>query len=191
MYQLGVVMGLAFTSMGGSALYIETQVIRRGLDEDKKRRGGGNLKMTGQLGDVMQESASIAYTVARARLALLDPNNYFFDENDIHLHVPEGATPKDGPSAGVTMVSSMLSLALDTPVRADVAMTGEISLTGKVLPVGGIMEKTMAARRAGITRLVLPAGNQRDWDEIAAYLKDGVEVHFADDYETVRNVAFA
>lgn len=126
----GVVMGLAFTSMGGSALYIETQVIRRGLDEDQKRRGGGNLKVTGQLGDVMQESATIAYTVARARLALLDPSNNFFDENDIHLHVPEGATPKDGPSAGVTMVTSMLSLALDTPVRADVAMTGEISLTG-------------------------------------------------------------
>jgi ATP-dependent Lon protease len=187
----GVVMGLAFTSMGGSALYIETQVIRRGLDEDQKRRGGGNLKVTGQLGDVMQESATIAYTVARARLALLDPSNNFFDENDIHLHVPEGATPKDGPSAGVTMVTSMLSLALDTPVRADVAMTGEISLTGKVLPVGGIMEKTMAARRAGITRLVLPAANQRDWDEIAAYLKDGVDVQFADDYESVRNVAFA
>ena len=89
------------------------------------------------------------------------------------------------------MVTSMLSLALDTPVRADVAMTGEISLTGKVLPVGGIMEKTMAARRAGITRLVLPAGNQRDWDEIAPYLKEGVDVQFADDYETVRNVAFA
>lgn len=184
-------MGLAFTSMGGSALYIETQVIRRGRDEDQKRRGGGTMKVTGQLGDVMQESASIAYTVARARLALLDPNNNFFDENDIHLHVPEGATPKDGPSAGVTMVTSMLSLALDTPVRADVAMTGEISLTGKVLPVGGIMEKTMAARRAGITRLVLPAGNQRDWDEIAPYLKEGVDVQFADDYETVRNVAFA
>jgi Lon-like ATP-dependent protease len=184
-------MGLAYTSMGGSALYIETQSIRRGLDPEGKTRGGGKIKVTGQLGDVMKESSSIAYTVARARLADLAEDNRFFDVNDIHMHVPEGATPKDGPSAGVTMVTSLLSLALDIPVRADVAMTGEISLTGKVLPVGGIKEKTMAARRAGITCLILPAANRRDWDEIADYLKEGVDVHFAEDYEAVREVAFA
>ena len=183
-------MGLAYTPMGGSALYIETQAIRRGLDDDNKRRGGGTLKVTGHLGDVMKESSTIAYTVARARLAQLDPTNKFFDENDIHLHVPEGATRKDGPSAGAAMVTSMLSLALDVPVRADLAMTGEISLTGKVLPIGGVKEKTMAARRAGITCMLLPTANQRDWDELASYLKEGVDVHFADDYDSVRQVAF-
>lgn len=106
----GIVMGLAYTSMGGCALYIETQAIKRGLDSEGKTRGGGSLKITGKLGDVMQESAQIAYTVARARLAEIDPKSSYFDDVDIHLHVPEGATPKDGPSAGVTMVTSMLSL---------------------------------------------------------------------------------
>ena len=186
----GIVMGLAYTSLGGSALYIETQGIMRGEDKDGKPRGGGAIKVTGQLGDVMKESSQIAYTVTRARLAEIDPTNKFFDETDIHMHVPEGATPKDGPSAGVTMVTSMLSLALGKSVRHDVAMTGEISLTGKVLPVGGIKEKTMAARRAGITCLILPKQNQRDYDEIPDYLKEGLEIHFAEDYETVYKVAF-
>jgi Lon-like ATP-dependent protease len=187
----GIVMGLAYTSMGGSALYIETQGIKRGVDAEGKPRGGGNLKVTGQLGDVMKESTSIAYTVARARLAdQSDSKNDFFDVNDIHMHVPEGATPKDGPSAGITMVTSMLSLAMDKPVRNDLAMTGEISLTGKVLAVGGIKEKIMAARRAGIKCVVLPSANQRDFDEIPDYLKEGLEVHYAEDYETVFEVAF-
>jgi Lon-like ATP-dependent protease len=186
----GVVMGLAWTSMGGSALYIETQGIKRGLDPEGKRRGGGTLKVTGQLGDVMKESSQIAYTVARARLGIFEPDNVFFDEMDIHAHVPEGATPKDGPSAGVTMVTSMLSLAMDRPVRNDLAMTGEISLTGKVLAVGGIKEKIMAARRAGIKCIVMPAANQRDYDEIPEYLKDGLDVHFAEDYQNVFDVAF-
>ena len=106
----GIIMGLAYTSMGGSALYIETQAIKRGLDSEGKIRGGGSMKLTGKLGDVMQESAQIAYTVARAKLAEIDPKSSFFDEVDIHMHVPEGATPKDGPSAGVTMTTSMLSL---------------------------------------------------------------------------------
>ena len=106
----GIVMGLAYTSMGGSALYIETQAIKRGLDAEGKTRGGGSLKVTGKLGDVMQESAQIAYTVARAKLAEIDASSSFFDDVDIHMHVPEGATPKDGPSAGVTMTTSMLSL---------------------------------------------------------------------------------
>ena len=138
----------------------------------------------------MKESSQIAYTVARARLGDVEPDNRFFDEMDIHAHVPEGATPKDGPSAGVTMVTSMLSLAMDKPVRNDLAMTGEISLTGKVLAVGGIKEKIMAARRAGIKCIVMPAANQRDYDEIPEYLKDGLDVHFAEDYTTVFDVAF-
>jgi len=180
----GIIMGLAYTSMGGSALYIETQGIKRGVDADGKTRGGGTLNTTGQLGDVMKESSQIAYTVARARFP------EFFAVNDIHMHVPEGATPKDGPSAGVTMVTSMLSLAMDKPVRNDLAMTGEISLTGKVLAVGGIKEKMMAARRAGIKCVVMPAANQRDFGEIPEYLKEGLEAHFAEDYDTVFEAAF-
>ena len=140
----------------------------------------------------MKESTQIAYTVARARLAnQTDGSNNFFDVTDIHMHVPEGSTPKDGPSAGITMVTSMLSLAMHKPVRNDLAMTGEISLTGKVLPVGGIKEKVMGARRAGIKCLVLPAANQRDFDEIPEYLKEGLEVHYADDYSTVFDAAFS
>lgn len=187
----GIVMGLAWTSMGGSALYIETQAIRRGRDSEGKPRGGGTLKVTGQLGKVMEESTQIAYTVARARLADIDPKSSYFDNYDIHMHVPEGATPKDGPSAGITMTTAMLSLALDKPVRNDLAMTGEISLTGKVLPVGGIKEKIMAARRAGIKCVILPAQNKRDYDEMPDYLKEGLEIFFAEDYATVFDVAFS
>lgn len=106
------------------------------------------------------------------------------------MHVPEGATPKDGPSAGITMVTAMLSLALDRPVRSDLAMTGEVSLTGKVLPVGGIKEKTMAARRAGVSCLIFPAANKRDFEEIPDYLKENLEVHFVDEYEKVFQIAF-
>jgi len=187
----GIVMGLAWTSMGGSALYIETQGIHRGLDAEGKRRGGGTLKCTGQLGNVMSESTQISYTVARSRLYDAFPTNSYFDDNDIHMHVPEGATPKDGPSAGVTMVTAMLSLAMDKPVRNDLAMTGEISLTGKVLPVGGIKEKTMAAKRAGVTCLVFPEANRRDFEELPDYLKENLEVHFADDYSMVYDIAFS
>ena len=186
----GVVMGLAYTSMGGSALYIETQGIKRGLDSEGKQRGGGTLKVTGQLGDVMKESTQIAYTVARAKMAQIDPTNAFFDEKDIHMHVPEGATPKDGPSAGITMVTAMLSLALDKPIKSDLAMTGEISLTGKVLAVGGIKEKTMAARRAGITTVILPSDCKRDFDELPEYLKEGLDVNYASDYSSVYDIAF-
>jgi Lon-like ATP-dependent protease len=187
----GIVMGLAYTSMGGSALYIETQGIKRSkLDVDGKPKGGGSLKVTGQLGDVMKESTQIAYTVARARLAGIDDTNHFFDNTDIHMHVPEGATPKDGPSAGVAMVTSMLSLALDRPIRNDLAMTGEISLTGKVLAVGGIKEKIMGARRAGIKHVILPAACERDYEEIPEYLKTDLEVHYADNYDKVFEAAF-
>eukprot|EP00934_Nitzschia_sp_Nitz4_P008056 Nitzschia sp. Nitz4//scaffold4_size323378//19860//22718//NITZ4_000613-RA/size323378-processed-gene-0.256-mRNA-1//1//CDS//3329553258//8046//frame0 len=186
----GIVMGLAYTSMGGSALYIETQGIKRGKSEDGKPRGGGTLKATGKLGDTMIESTQIAYTVARAWLSELDGDNHYFDNTDIHLHVPEGATPKDGPSAGIAMVTSMLSLALGKPIRNDLAMTGEVSLTGKVLPVGGIKEKIMGGRRAGVTTIILPGANERDYHEIPDYLKEGLDVHFANDYEEVYQVVF-
>jgi len=186
----GVVMGLAWTSMGGCSLYIETQSILRGLDSKGKKRGGGTLKCTGQLGDVMSESTQIAYTVARSRLDEIQPGNTFYDDNDIHMHVPEGATPKDGPSAGITMVTAMLSLALGRSIGSELAMTGEISLTGKVLPVGGIKEKTMAAKRSGIRRLIFPSTNKRDYDELPDYLKEGLSVNFADEYSKVYKVAF-
>lgn len=154
----GVTMGLAWTALGGSALYIETTYTR------KKENPSGSIKVTGQLGDVMKESTTIAHTCARRLLDDIEPANAFFDLSEVHVHVPEGATPKDGPSAGVTMTTSLLSLALDTPVRADVAMTGEISLTGKVLAVGGIKEKVIAARRSGVHTVVLPSANEKDVD---------------------------
>lgn len=124
-------MGLAWTAMGGSTLYIETSQIEQG-------DGKGGLNLTGQLGDVMKESAQIAHTVARAILLEKDPENQFFANTKIHLHVPAGATPKDGPSAGCTMITSMLSLALNKPVNKDLAMTGEVTLTRKILPIGGV-----------------------------------------------------
>merc|ERR1712110_386681 len=156
--------------------------------------------VTGQLGDVMKESSQIAMTVARSYLQSHyntnedddndNENNNFLDTHSFHLHVPEGATPKDGPSAGVTMVTSLLSLALQKPCASQVAMTGEITLSGKILPVGGIREKTMAARRAGITSLCLPDGNRRDWDELPSYLQEGLTVQFCSDYDDVYRVAF-
>jgi len=183
----GTVMGLAHTTMGGSTLYIETQAIRRHFNDGTNNvpSGGGKLQVTGQFGDVMKESSSIAYTVARSQLSRIDPNNTFFDSNDIHLHVPEGATQKDGPSAGIAMVTSLLSLAMGIPVRSSVAMTGEISLNGKVMPVGGIREKAMAAKRAGIQHLILPQANQRDWEDQPSYIKDEIKVQYADEYDTV------
>jgi Lon-like ATP-dependent protease len=124
-------------------------------------------------------------------LAEIDDTNHFFDNTDIHMHVPEGATPKDGPSAGVAMVTSMLSLALDRPIRNDLAMTGEISLTGKVLAVGGIKEKIMGARRAGIKHVILPAACERDYEEIPDYLKTDLNVHYCDNYDKVFEAAFS
>ncbi|KAL2764201.1 lon protease-like protein, mitochondrial isoform 2, partial [Daubentonia madagascariensis] len=139
----GVVMGLAWTAMGGSTLFVETSP-RRPPDRDPKGDKDGSLEVTGQLGEVMKESARIAYTFARAFLMQRDPSNEYLVTSHIHLHVPEGATPKDGPSAGCTIVTALLSLAMDRPVRQNLAMTGEVSLTGKILPVGGIKEKTIA-----------------------------------------------
>ena len=178
----GVVMGLAWTSVGGTCLYVEAVVLpRKEASEDNKGRSskGGHIEVTGQLGSVMNESSKIALTVAKRTLFDCDKgaNEFFFNES-VHMHFPEGATPKDGPSAGVTMATSLLSLALNKPVPNDLAMTGELSITGLVLPVGGIKEKTIAARRAGIQRLCLPAANQRDVQELPAYLKDGLQINY-------------
>ena len=168
----GVVMGLAWTSMGGSALYIETTIPNYNTfkehpeDSEKKWEYSGSLKLTGKMGDVMQESASIAHTLARRTLCQVPEfeNSSFLEHAAIHMHVPEGATPKDGPSAGCTMTTSLLSLATGWPVKQDLAMTGEVTLTGKVLPIGGIKEKTMAARRSGIHKMIVPAENRKDYD---------------------------
>ncbi|KAI2588125.1 lon peptidase 1, mitochondrial, partial [Homo sapiens] len=157
----GVVMGLAWTAMGGSTLFVETS-LRRPQDKDAKGDKDGSLEVTGQLGEVMKESARIAYTFARAFLMQHAPANDYLVTSHIHLHVPEGATPKDGPSAGCTIVTALLSLAMGRPVRQNLAMTGEVSLTGKILPVGGIKEKTIAAQ-AGLT-LTLPPGQARRGD---------------------------
>merc|ERR550514_514393 len=133
----------------------------------------------------MKESSQLALLVARRQLAerASDERRAFLEEHDLYLHCPEGATPKDGPSAGVTMTTALLSLGLGRPARADLAMTGEISLNGKVLAVGGIKEKTIAARRAGCKALVFPQANQRDFEELPEYVREGLEVHFAADFD--------
>ncbi|KAH8322177.1 hypothetical protein KR059_006755 [Drosophila kikkawai] len=189
---VGVVMGLAWTAMGGSSLYIETSKrhIRYGEKADTPA-AGGSLHITGNLGDVMKESAQIALTVARNFLHSLDPKNLFLEKEHIHVHVPEGATPKDGPSAGITLITALVSLATEKPVRQDVAMTGEVSLKGKVLPVGGIKEKTIAARRSGVNCLILPVDNKKDFEELPSYITEGLEVHFAATYDDVYKIALS
>ncbi|XP_049444475.1 lon protease homolog, mitochondrial [Epinephelus fuscoguttatus] len=184
----GVVMGLAWTAMGGSTLFIETSLRRPSGGADTK--GEGSLEVTGQLGDVMKESAKIASTFARAFLMTQEPENHFLVNSHLHLHVPEGATPKDGPSAGCTIVTALLSLATNRPVRQNVAMTGEVSLTGKILPVGGIKEKTIAARRAGVTCIILPSENRKDFSDLPDYISQGLEVHFVDHYSQIYPIVF-
>uniref|UniRef100_A0A1I8PJX3 Lon protease homolog, mitochondrial n=1 Tax=Stomoxys calcitrans TaxID=35570 RepID=A0A1I8PJX3_STOCA len=185
----GVVMGLAWTAMGGSALYIETAT-RNAVKSSKSESVGGTVHVTGNLGDVMKESAQIALTVARNYMRNVDAENNFLDITNVHLHVPEGATPKDGPSAGVTIVTALMSLATDKPVRQNIAMTGEVSLKGRVLPVGGIKEKTIAAKRSGVTCVILPEENRKDYDELPKFITDGLEVHFASTYDDVYKIAF-
>ena len=178
---VGVVMGLAYTAMGGSTLYVE--VVKSGFSKDAK----GELKTTGNLKQVMQESIQIAYTYAKT-LAFARQNEYL-DTASLHLHFPEGAVPKDGPSAGVTITTALLSLAFNSPVTVDMAMTGEISLTGKVLAIGGLKEKVVAARRDGVKTVIIPAANKHSWEELPDTLKAGLTVHLADSYEDVLKVA--
>ena len=177
----GVVTGLAWTSMGGATLPIEATKVHS-LD-----RG---FKLTGKLGEVMQESANIAYSYILGHSKDYGADADFFDSAFVHLHVPEGATPKDGPSAGVTMTTALLSLAKHQSIDRPLAMTGELTLTGQVLPVGGIREKVIAARRSDIFELILPEANRRDFAELPDYLSDGMTVHFASRYQDVANVVF-
>ena len=176
----GVALGLAYTTMGGSTLYIEATSIRN----DKT-----GFRYTGQLGDVMKESADIAYSYVRSRC--VEEDNPFFDDHFVHLHVPAGATPKDGPSAGITMALALYSLATGQAVRTGLAMTGELTLTGKVLPIGGVREKTIGARRVGVRTLVFPQANRRDYDELPDYIREGIEAHFVDYFDDVLAVAYA
>ncbi|KAI8110459.1 hypothetical protein M9435_002133 [Picochlorum sp. BPE23] len=180
---LGVVTGLAWTASGGATLYIEAASVEKG-------EGKGSLRATGQLGDVMKESTTIAHTYARRLLEEKDESNSFFSDHALHVHVPAGATPKDGPSAGCALVTALLSLAMNRPVRPDLAMTGEITLTGKVLPIGGVKEKALAAKRSEIKHIVFPEGNKRDWEELTDDVKQGLEPHFVTDYEELFNIAF-
>lgn len=173
---IGVVTGLAWTSMGGATLSVEASLVH------SRQRG---FKLTGQLGDVMKESAEIAYSYVASHLSDFGLADDILDNAFIHLHVPEGATPKDGPSAGITMASALLSLLMKKRLPRKVAMTGELTLTGQVLAVGGIREKVIAARRVGVRELILPGACQRDFDELPEYLKDGLTVHFAEQYNDV------
>ena len=176
---VGVVTGLAWTSMGGDTLSIEATNINTGK---------AGFKQTGQLGDVMVESSEIAYTYVRAMLH--KENCKFFDENQIHLHVPAGATPKDGPSAGVTMATALYSLATGRPLRKRIAMTGELTLTGRVMAIGGLKEKAIAARRAKIKTLIFPENNRSDFDELPDHIKKGITPHFISRFEDVLDICF-
>ncbi|XP_044756409.1 lon protease homolog, mitochondrial isoform X2 [Coccinella septempunctata] len=182
----GVVMGLAWTAMGGSTLFIETTT--RKIQE--KDTGEGSMELTGHLGEVMKESAKIALTVARNFLNKVDKDNKFLQTSHLHLHVPEGATPKDGPSAGCTIVTALVSLAQNRPIRQDVAMTGEISLMGKVLPVGGIKEKTIAAKRSGVKCIILPDENRKDFNDLPKFITEGLEVHFVKQFDEIYQIVF-
>jgi len=175
----GVATGLAWTPVGGDILFIEAS----------KMKGNKGLLLTGQLGDVMKESAQAALSYIRAHAREYGLKEDFYEKIDIHIHVPAGAIPKDGPSAGVTIATALLSLLTDTPVRNDLAMTGEITLRGKVLPVGGIKEKVLAAKRAGITTIILPEKNKKDLEEIPEQARKQMKFHFVDNLNEVFELA--
>ncbi|KAJ8071825.1 hypothetical protein OCU04_002138 [Sclerotinia nivalis] len=181
----GVAMGLAWTQMGGAALYVES-ILESALSPSSTP----GLATTGNLQAVMKESTTIAYSFAKSVMAKNFPDNHFFDKAKLHLHCPEGAVPKDGPSAGITMASSLLSLALDRPLDPTIAMTGELTVTGKVLRIGGLREKTVAARRAGSKMIIFPDDNMSDWLELPANIKDGIEGKPAKWYSDVFDLVF-
>jgi ATP-dependent Lon protease len=170
--QPGVATGLAWTPVGGDVLFVEATAVP----------GSGKLTITGQLGDVMKESAQAALSYVRGNAGLPDD---WFESHDVHVHVPAGAIPKDGPSAGITMATALMSLVTGRPVRDDLAMTGEITLTGQVLPIGGLKEKALAAQRAGIRRVVAPARNEADLEDIPEPLRKGMDFVWVDEVDQV------
>ncbi len=202
---VGVSTALAYTSMGGSILYIET-ILDRHISRQAKRNGTNaspsaeeseapnakghypNLIVTGNLGDTIKESSKIAYSYAKAFVAKHFPDSTFFDHASIHLHLPEGATPKDGPSAGCAMATALISQALDRPISSEIAMTGELTLVGRVLQIGGVKEKAMAAKREGISTLIFPEACRNDWEELESYVRSGLTVHFVKSYDEIASL---
>ncbi|MFR3031720.1 MAG: S16 family serine protease, partial [Blautia sp.] len=179
--EVGIVRGLAWTSAGGDTLQIEVNVMP----------GKGELVLTGQLGDVMKESARAGISYIRSVATDYEIAPEFFKEHDIHIHIPEGAVPKDGPSAGITMATAMLSAITDTPVKAEVAMTGEITLRGRVLPIGGLKEKLLAAKYAKIKTVLVPKENKSDITEMSEEIKSGLDIHLVDNMGEVLSQALS
>lgn len=178
---IGVCMGLAWTALGGATLYIEA--IQTPSDKT-------TMKLTGQAGQVMKESSEIAWSYLNSAIAKYAPGLNFFKKAQVHIHIPEGATPKDGPSAGITMTTALVSLLMKKPILDNLGMTGEITLTGKILAIGGVKEKLIAARRSGLKVLIFPKDNARDYDELPEYLKKGLTIHFVEHYDEVFKIAF-
>ena len=168
--EVGVATGLAWTWVGGDILFVEATIMQ----------GSEGLVLTGQLGDIMKESAQAAFSYIRSHAEDYDIPQNFFEKKDIHIHIPEGATPKDGPSAGVTLATALVSLFTERPVKQNIAMTGEITLRGKVLPVGGIKEKVLAARRSGINRVILPLKNKKDLEDIPENVREKMNFYFVE-----------
>ena len=178
--EVGIVRGLAWTSVGGETLQIEVNMMP----------GKGEIDLTGQMGDVMKESAMAGMSYVRSVSGEYQVDAEIFQNNDFHIHIPEGAVPKDGPSAGITMATALLSTVTGIPVRADVAMTGEITLRGRVLPIGGLKEKMLAAKTAGIKTILVPKENEKDVEEISKEIKSGMEIIFVETMEEVVKQAF-
>ncbi len=178
---IGVCMGLAWTALGGATLYVEAVKVAAEKAE---------MKLTGQAGQVMKESSEIAWSYLHSSIHKYAPGFTFFEKSQVHIHFPEGATPKDGPSAGITMVTALLSLLMGTPVLDNLGMTGELTLTGRVLAIGGVKEKLVAARRSGLKTLIFPKDNLRDYSELPEYIKKGLTIHFVEHYDEVFHIAF-
>ena len=170
---------MAWTQVGGETLTIEVSVMD----------GTGKIELTGKLGDVMKESARTAITYIRTIASDYDIDHTFYQKKDVHVHIPEGAIPKDGPSAGIALATAILSALSEIPVKSTVAMTGEVTLRGKVLPVGGIKDKVLAAYRAGIKTIILPEVNEADYEDIPDEVKKNIEFHFASQMEEVLSIA--
>lgn len=177
----GVATGLAWTAMGGATLYIETLKIPSEKSE---------MKLTGQAGDVMKESSQIAWSYLHSTLDKYAKGHSFFEKTQVHIHIPEGATPKDGPSAGITMVTALLSLLLNQPISQELGMTGELTLTGRIIPIGGLKEKVVAARRSGLKTLIFPKENCADYEKLPDYIKEGLQPYFVNHYDEVFRIAF-
>ncbi len=178
-HEIGLATGLAWTEVGGEILPIEVTLMP----------GKGALRLTGKLGDVMQESAHAALSFVRSRAEQFGIPRDFSRKVDVHIHVPEGAIPKDGPSAGITMCTALVSALTRMPVRRDVAMTGEITLRGKVLPIGGVKEKLLAAHRIGVTTVILPRENEKDLADVPKNVLEGMQVHLVDHIDEVLKIA--